>query len=234
MPRKAARMRISVRATAFWGLVLGYATTVHACGYHIPDSVSTFPGMGFYRPDLLFLFPILSGTLERPIYSLAGYRTSTLGFSIQANFLASMLIGVVGFFAYGALWRSELFLAVLIGAPFIAMAVKLWWFARVPREDHSRGRVGWFFLATLLSTLTIALIPLWMHLLGTDRYSYAEKVQALKVIASVLVLFAAIGTHCMIFSRFRRDSVVRSRRGFEVLPATRGSEIPFVVPAATE
>lgn len=212
-------MRRSVQAAAFGGLVLGYCATAQACGFHMPDSFSTMPGMGFYRPDLLFLFPILAGTLERPIYSLAGYKVSTLAFSIQANFLASMLIGVAGFFGYAALYHLAALL-LLFGAPFIAMGIKLWWFNRVPRE-FSGPRFGYFFLATLLSTATIATIPVWMMLLGTDRYSYADKVRDLKVLAILVTLGASIVTHWILFARFRRDEAVDRRRGFEVLsPAT--------------
>lgn len=210
-------MRRSYGAAAFWGFVLGYCATAHACGYHAPDSISTMPGMGFYRPDLLFLFPILAGTIERPIYSLAGYKVSTLAFSIQANFLASMVIGVVGFVGY-AMFYDLWGLLLVFGSPFIAMGIKLWWFNRVPREAAS-PRVGCFFLATLLSTVIIATIPVWMILLGTNTYSYADKVRDLKAAAILLTFAASILTHCVLFSKFKRDAAVDGRRGFEVLPS---------------
>lgn len=225
-------MRNSARATAFWGLVLGYATAAHACGSSIPDSVSTLPGMGFYRPDLLFLFPILSGTLERPIYSIAGYKTSTLAFSIQANFLASIVVGVVGFFGF-AMFYDLSALGLFFAAPFIAMGIKLWWFDRVPREAVT-PRFGHFFLATLLSTVTIALIPVGMALFGTNTYSYADKVRDLKLIVALVTLAATITTHCILFSKFSRNEAVDRRRGFEVLPSSTGEPIPVAAMVAAE
>jgi hypothetical protein len=230
VPRKAARMRISTRATAFWGLVLGYAAAAHACGYHAPDSISTLPGMGFYRPDLLLLYPILSGTLERPVYSLAGYKVSTLAFSIQANFIASIVIGVAAFFGYAMVYDLSA-LVFLFAAPVTAIAIKLWWFNRVPREEV-RPRIGTFVLATLLSTITIATIPLWRALFGTNTYSYADKVREVRVVVILAVLGITIVTHSLLFAKFSRDAAVDTRRGFEVLPPDH--VLPTAMPTATE
>ncbi len=224
-------MRPSLRATAFWGIVLGYATVAHACREYSgpPDSVSALPGLAFFRPDLVLLYPVLSGTLERPVYSLAGYRTATWGFSIQANLLASIAAAVFGFFTYALFQYSPLFLFTFVGAPVLAFVVKLLWFGRVPRDDASRPRIGWFALATLLSTLIIATLPLWMFLLGTSTQSWALKTQNWKILAVVGCLVVTPIVHFVLFSTLKRDALAEQRRGFEVL--TPVVAMPLAIPA---
>lgn len=210
-------MWISARAMAFWGIVLGSATAAHACMGCTPDRYSAIPGLAFIRPDLILLYPILAGTLERPIYSLAGFRTSTWGFSIQANLLAWIASSVFGFVAFGTLFfRGELI--VFIGAPLIGMLVKMIWFRRVPRDASSRSPIGYFFLATLLSTLVIASLPMWMELLGTSSSSWAYKTRGLKAAAILICVMMSIGVHCAVFGRLKREPPKADvRRGFEVI-----------------
>lgn len=210
----------------FWFPLLGLATLAHACGIgHPPDSVSTLPGLAFLRPDLLLLFPILAGTIERPFYTLAGYRESTLTFSIQANLIASLVTGAGGLVAIGFLSFSPLFSLYMLCAPVLAILIKLWWFARVPREDDSRSRSGWFIAATIVSTVVIATIPLWMSVFGTDRQSWAWTVRELRPVVILFTVVGAIVTHANAFVRVRRLPATDCRRGFEVLPPRLSADV---------
>jgi len=208
-----------------WGIALGAVSVAHACGGYTPDSISAIPGLGFYKPDLLLLFPILSGVIERPFYSLAGFRVATLGYSIQANLIASLVIGVCGFLGMSLAWRSDAILLIILAAPVAAMLIKLWWFSRVPSDPGPRRRAGWFIAATLVSTFVIATIPLWMHVFGTDRNDWAQRVSAGKPVAIIATLLAAIAIHITLFTRLKRNPRIDRRRGFEVLPAPSSDAI---------
>ncbi len=215
---------------AFCGLVLGYATAAHACGSHgPPDSISAYPGLAFFRPDLILLYPILSGTLERPIYSAAGFRTATWGYSVQANLLAWIASSLFGFVTAIVFWRADLLVAVYVGAPLVALCVKLAWFRRVPCDGPPGSRFGYFFAATLLSTLLIASLPMWMSILGTGTQSWALKTQPLKLLAGFTCAIAAIVLHVHLFSALRRDQRADVRRGFEVETAAQPMPVAVVV-----
>lgn len=189
-----------------------------------PDRYSATPGFAFIRPDLILLYPILSGTIERPIYSLAGYRTSTWGYSIQANLLGWIASSIFGLVALGLMFSIAGEFVVLIGTPLFGMVIKMAWFSGVPRDAEKRGALGYFLLATFLSTLTIALLPLWMDLLGTSTWSWAYKTQTLKAIAILVCALSSIVLHINLFVGLKRGGVVADvRRGFEVLPA-QGAE----------
>jgi hypothetical protein len=197
------------------------ASVASACGYHgPPDSISTFPGLGFYRPDIALLLPILSGTIERPIYSLAGYRISTLGYSIQANLLAALATNVLGIAGYGMFYYSPLALGVPVVVAALALIIKLAWFSRVPRVDHERRRTGWFVMATILSTITIATIPFWMSVFGTDRQSYAMWVSDFRPYVILMVFIATVATHVKLMGLKRDVAVEDPRRGFDVMSPT--------------
>lgn len=227
-------MRRPLVTTACFCLTVGLAATAaHACGVSTPDRYSMYPGMTLIRPDMVVLLPILSGALERPFYALAGYRdlTTTLAFSIQANLLA-MLAGVaatiVGIFAFSSnlhgVSESAILGLAFVGIPAIGALVKYAWFARVPRDPTPRARGPIFALATLVSTITMASVPFWMHLFGTDTYRYADGIASLQPFAILFVCLASLVTHLFVCSRFSRQARPRiEARGFEVLP---------VVPAA--
>lgn len=224
------RLHRPILTTGFFCLTVGVAASAaQACGFHTPDRYAMYPGMTLIRPDMVILLPILSGALERPFYRLAGHRdpTSTLAFSIQANLMA-MLAGVAAVIAGIILvsWRDVrlpywvIQTAGITSMLVLSAIVKYRWFSRVPRDETVRLHGCWFAVATLVSTGTIALIPFWMSLLGTDTYRYAERISFLKGFAILAVLLASLVTHICLFSSFRRpkrEAIVA--RGFEVGPA---------------
>lgn len=227
-------MRATLPASLFHSLgfaaaLFATASVAQACGGGPPDSASTLPGIGFLRPDVMLLLPILSGTIERPFYSLAGYRTQTLGYSIEANLLGALAANVAGLFGLIVFDFSPMMLGVFGGVSALSMIVKQAWFSRVPREPDGRSPMGMFALATILSTLIIASLPLWMHLFGTDTPSYAMQASALRAVAIVGAAVVTIGTHLYLFTTVRRPSEMPDRRrGFDVLPA---DSVPLATPA---
>jgi hypothetical protein len=225
-------MRRPIGTAAFWTFTLGYATTAMACGAHgPPDSFSAYPGLSFFRPDLILLYPVLSGTLERPFYSRAGYLSHTWAFSVQANLLAAIASSAVGLVMMGLLSNSQLMLSIFVIAPLVSLLVKCWWFRRVPHDGANEPGLRWFLLATILSTGVIASLPFWMGVFGTDRQSWALLVYPLKLIVSLLLFAGMIGLHVHLFRRCRRVAAIE-RRGFEVLFPT--GPVPHAMLAPTQ
>ena len=212
-------MRNMIPSAGFAFALFATASVTHACAGHGPDDwISTIPGIGFYRPDVMLLLPILAGTIERPIYSAAGYRVATLGYSIQANLLAALAANALGAFDMMMLRGSMLMLFAVLLAPIIAVVVKYLWFTRVPHEDGVPRRVGPFVRATLLSTAVIITLAILMELFGTNRHAYAERTATLRTVAMVVVGVGAIVTHLYLFTTLRRGRPdTDAQRGFDVL-----------------
>lgn len=206
------------------------ASVAHACGGGPPDSICVIPGVGFFRPDIMLLLPILSGTIERPCYSISGYRVSTLAYSIQANLLAALFSNTLGLATVFLLSESPLILGVPILAVISAMLIKFVWFARVPRDNQQSPHLGVFACATIISSLTIALLPVAMYLLGTDRRSYASRVVRFQPLGAIgVVTFAGI-LYTFLFVKVRRiASETHTPRGFEVV---KPDDTPTAQPAA--
>lgn len=218
-------MRVALPSTlltslGFAAALFATASVAHACGGGPPDSVSTLPGVGFLRPDVMLLLPILSGAIERPFYSLAGYRTSTLGYSIQANLLGALVANVFGLVGAGIFYYSPLILVIFLGASILSLVIKHAWFSCVPREDGGRSENGMFLFAMIVSTTTIASLPLVMHVFGTDTPSYAMRTHEVRPAFILLTLAVTIVTHVSLFATVKRLSEKPDpRRGFDVLPA---------------
>lgn len=229
----AMRQTTWTAAGTFCFATLGLAAAAHACGGHFPpDRYSTLPGATLLRPDMLAVLPILSGTLERPFYSLAGHRTHTWAFAIQANLLAYLVAAISGCFSLAMMsgWET---LPLLLIPVAVGLLVKWWWFARVPCEATARstnGRVGLFAFASAFSATMIGLIPLWMTLLGTDTFNWAWKTRDLRAVMILLTLALCSVTLISLFMTYRRPAkpTDEARRGFDVLPAN--SELPVARP----
>jgi hypothetical protein len=220
-------------------VLLGLASQASACTGCTPTRYAVLPGAGLiFAPWIGLILPILTGILERPLYTLAGFKTQTVWYSIQANFLAMWVANTLGTYilmsmpgAVAAAWIE--FVAALILISLIAAAPKWFWFRRVPREHGATTAYWVFFVASVASGLACASLMVWMSLFGTDLPSWAAKVSDVQPIAILASVFLAICVYVSAFARARRAKRPGADpiRGFEVLPTN--SSIPVARPVDT-
>jgi hypothetical protein len=223
-------------------------STASACGAHLPPTrYAVVPGGGLIiAPWIGLILPVLTGTLERPIYSAAGYRHHTLWHSIQANLLAMLAMNTVGtagaYFVGGLVlpevagWTLAILFILLLGA-----AVKWAWFRRVIRESRGNASILVFLLATALSAAGSASMLVWMELLNTNSSAWAEKIIDVQPICIVVSLGLAVCVYVEAFRRaprFNPDDTLLRYPGFDVLPPPHDphdeSSIPQAIPVDNE
>jgi hypothetical protein len=206
-------------AAAFAGGVLLTASAASACSDHSMNSTfAVLPGLSLWGGAAAPAIWLLAALIERPFVTWAGVRKHAIGWSIQANLLAGLGVGVVGFVlgTAGILW-----------IPFAVVAsymIKCAWLGRALPTPSHLGR-GWIGLGCLASGLVIALLPAWRGIVGTDTYAWTWRVQRMDALPAVLLATVAAAAVAMIaaFALTPRERPAHeyTGHGFDVLPPTR-------------
>ncbi len=223
-----------IRTLGYAGVaMLATSSTAHACGVHISTTTALIPGAGFLAPWVPLTMAILYGFIERPIYSAAGYRTNTLWYSLQANFLTMLSVTLTGLLvafvtsgpAHGA--GPAIAITILITIPVQLVGIKVWWMSGVPRErDLDKSLSGTAVLGTAACAVVTALLPIAMEVIGTSGGTYSWRIRSIQPFAYVLSSIAAVAVVVVSFARAKRTFAAIERHGFEVI-------IPGDLPAAS-
>ena len=209
-------------------LLLALAGHAMACPACSAQTLCVLPGFALIGAHVGLVLPILGGFLERPFFTLAGARVRGLGFSIQANLLSTLVIGVAGGFVLGAAWRGGDGL-LLMWFPFavvLAFLLEWLWLAKPWRRPRRRLKWGWLLLGNILSAIVIAILPLLSEISRSSPYLRVTGLHRTRDTVALLTLIACIIVYVIAFISTRGilvgDPADDEPRGFEVIPVGQG------------
>jgi hypothetical protein len=107
----------------------------------IAADMGLIPGLAVFGPALGLPLSVLAAFLERPFFSLAGVRTNTIWYSLQANFV-SLLVGYIATMVVIPFVMSPIVAFVMLW-PFVALAISVateWKYIQFRNPSH---RIAW-------------------------------------------------------------------------------------------